>query len=69
MNSLVERTIAAHGGIKRRNELQSVTAQLDGGGALWGLRGIPKCPGDQRDGWHAERMGLTWRRSVCRTST
>jgi hypothetical protein len=57
MNTLVERTIEAHGGIKRWNELTSVTAHLDEDGALWGLKGHPAW-GDQRDGRHAERMGF-----------
>jgi hypothetical protein len=39
MNALVEQTIAAHGGLKRWNELESITVHLDEGGALWGLKG------------------------------
>jgi hypothetical protein len=46
MNSLVERTIAAHGGLKRWNALQSVTAHLDEDGALWGLKGHPEMVGE-----------------------
>jgi hypothetical protein len=46
MNPLVERTIEAHGGLKRWNELESVTAHLDGGGALWGLKGHPEMAGE-----------------------
>jgi hypothetical protein len=46
MNSLVERTIEAHGGLKRWNELQSITAHLDEGGALWGLKGHPEMLGE-----------------------
>src|SRR5258708_12759236 len=46
MNTLVEGTIAAHGGMKRWNELQSVTAHLDEGGPLWGLKGHPEMAGE-----------------------
>ncbi len=46
MNTLVEGTIAAHGGMKRWNELQSVTAHLDEGGALWSLKGHPEMLGE-----------------------
>jgi len=46
MNTLVERTIEAHGGIKRWNELTSVTAHLDEDGALWGLKGHPEMLGE-----------------------
>ena len=41
MNTLVERTIGAHGGLNPWNELESITVHLDGGGALWGLKGHP----------------------------
>jgi hypothetical protein len=43
---LVERTIEAHGGLKRWNELESVTAHLDEGGALWRLKGHPEMLGE-----------------------
>jgi hypothetical protein len=46
MISLVERTIEAHGGLKRWNELESVTAHLDEDGALWGLKGHPQMVGE-----------------------
>jgi hypothetical protein len=46
MNTLAERTIEAHGGLKRWNELESVTAHLDEGGALWGLKGHPSMVGE-----------------------
>jgi hypothetical protein len=46
MNTLVERTIEAHGGLKRWNELESVTAHLDEDGALWGLKGHPAMLGE-----------------------
>jgi hypothetical protein len=46
MNGLVERTIEAHGGLKRWNEFESVSAHLDGGGALWGLKGHPEMAGE-----------------------
>jgi hypothetical protein len=46
MHTLVERTIEAHGGLKRWNELESITVRLDGGGALWGLKGHPDMVGE-----------------------
>ena len=46
MNTLAKRTIEAHGGIKRWNELTSVTAHLDEDGALWGLKGHPEMLGE-----------------------
>jgi hypothetical protein len=46
MNTLVERTIEAHGGPKRWNELESVTAHLAEDGALWGLKGHPEMLGE-----------------------
>src|ERR1700730_12660908 len=46
MNTLVERTIEAHGGLKRWNELESVTAHLDEDGALWSLKGHPEMLGE-----------------------
>ncbi len=46
MNTLAQRTIEAHGGIKRWNELTSVTAHLDEDGALWGLKGHPEMLGE-----------------------
>jgi len=46
MNTLAERTIEAHGGIKRWNELTSIGVHLDGDGALWGLKGHPEMVGE-----------------------
>jgi hypothetical protein len=46
MNTLAKSTIEAHGGIKRWNELTSVTAHLDEDGALWGLKGHPQMVGE-----------------------
>ena len=46
MNTLVKRTIDAHGGLKKWNELESVTAHLDEDGALWGLKGHPELVGE-----------------------
>jgi hypothetical protein len=45
MNTLVEHTIEAHGGFKRWNELESIAAHLELGGALWGLKGHPGMAG------------------------
>src|ERR1700694_4807206 len=39
MNELAELTIKAHGGLKRWGQLESVSAHLDQGGALWALKG------------------------------
>jgi hypothetical protein len=46
MNGLLEQTIEAHGGLKRWNELESVTAHLDEGGGLWALTGHPDMLGE-----------------------
>lgn len=39
MNDLLETAIGAHGGLERWNELDSVSARLIQGGALWALKG------------------------------
>jgi hypothetical protein len=39
MNALAQPAIEAHGGPRRWNELEFVTAHLDEDGALWGLKG------------------------------
>jgi hypothetical protein len=39
MKDLLTFAIEAHGGLKRWNELSEVSADLDVGGALWGLKG------------------------------
>lgn len=39
MNELLTRVIDAHGGLERWNELDTVSARLAQGGALWGLKG------------------------------
>jgi hypothetical protein len=41
MNDLLETAIEAHGGLVRWNKLDSVTARLLQGGALWALKGQP----------------------------
>jgi hypothetical protein len=41
MNDLLETAIGAHGGLKRWNQLNTVTARLTQGGALWALKGQP----------------------------
>ncbi len=46
MKSLVEIAIESHGGIKRWAELDSVTAHLNLGGALWSLKGHPDMAGE-----------------------
>jgi hypothetical protein len=39
MTDLLEKVIEAHGGLERWNQLDSVSAHLIQGGALWGLKG------------------------------
>src|SRR5215469_12420984 len=39
MKDLLTFAIEAHGGLKRWNELSKVSADLDVGGVLWGLKG------------------------------
>jgi len=39
MNDLLEAALEAHGGLARWNQLESVTAHLIQGGALWALKG------------------------------
>jgi len=39
MTDLLETAIAAHGGLERWNQLESVTARLHQGGVLWPLKG------------------------------
>jgi hypothetical protein len=46
MNTLVERTIDAHGGLKQSNKLESVAAHLDEDGALWNLKGSLEMVGE-----------------------
>lgn len=41
MNDLLTTVIDVHGGMKRWNQLQTVSARLDLGGALFGLKGYP----------------------------
>ena len=41
MNDLLENVIEAHGGLKRWNQLNGVSARLIQGGALWALKGQP----------------------------
>jgi hypothetical protein len=44
MNDLLERVIAAHGGIDRWNRFSTVTATLVTGGGLWGMKGLAQDP-------------------------
>jgi hypothetical protein len=39
MSDLLETVIEAHGGLERWNQLNSVSARLIQGGALWALKG------------------------------
>jgi hypothetical protein len=39
MTDLLDRLVEAHGGLQRWNELQTVTAHLAQGGAVWALKG------------------------------
>jgi hypothetical protein len=39
MNDLLKTVIEAHGGLERWNQLDSVSARLIQGGALWALKG------------------------------
>ena len=39
MNDLLHRAVAAHGGLERFNQFQTVSASLVNGGALWSLKG------------------------------
>jgi hypothetical protein len=39
MNDLLETVVAAHGGLDRWNQLDSVSARLNQGGALWAIKG------------------------------
>ena len=41
MSDLLDTAIEAHGGLKRWNQLQTVSAHLTQGGALWALKGQP----------------------------
>jgi hypothetical protein len=41
MTDLLDTAIEAHGGLERWNQLDSVSARLIQGGALWGLKGQP----------------------------
>ncbi len=41
MNALLKAAIEAHGGLERWNQLDSVSARLIQGGALWALKGQP----------------------------
>ena len=41
MTDLLDTVLEAHGGLKRWNELESVTAHLTQGGAVWALKGQP----------------------------
>ncbi|WP_329455192.1 hypothetical protein [Streptomyces sp. NBC_01497] len=41
MTSLIDRTVAAHGGLARWNELSTVRAHLLNGGITWALKGQP----------------------------
>ncbi len=42
MDDLLEAVIDAHGGLKRWNQLNGVSARLIQGGALWALKGQPR---------------------------
>jgi hypothetical protein len=44
MNDLLERVIAAHGGLDRWNKLKKVTATYVGGGGLWPMKGLEVIP-------------------------
>jgi len=41
MTDLLDRLVEAHGGLERWDELQTVTAHLAQGGAVWALKGQP----------------------------
>ena len=41
MSDLLDTVIEAHGGLKRWNRLETVSARLIQGGALWALKGQP----------------------------
>lgn len=41
MTDLLDELVVAHGGLKRWDELQTVTAHLTQGGAVWALKGQP----------------------------
>jgi hypothetical protein len=44
MNELLEKVIAAHGGLERWNTLQSLTVTAVSGGGLFALKGMPQDP-------------------------
>lgn len=48
MNDLLERAVAAHGGLDRWKQVNSITANASITGALWGLKGKPDALKDVR---------------------
>jgi hypothetical protein len=44
VNDLLERAIAAHGGLDRWNKFNRVTATVVGGGGLWPMKGLAQDP-------------------------
>jgi hypothetical protein len=44
MSDLLQRAVAAHGGLKRYNQFQTVSASLVNGGALWSVKGQAGVP-------------------------
>jgi hypothetical protein len=61
MNNLLERVIAAHGGLARWNVFTTVKATIVTGGALWGMKGLVQDPAPrQMTVWlHEERASVT----------
>jgi hypothetical protein len=44
MNSLLESVLEAHGGLRRWNQFNTVSAQIVSGGGLWALKGLIQDP-------------------------
>ncbi|MEV6398493.1 hypothetical protein AB0M39_27580 [Streptomyces sp. NPDC051907] len=61
MTDLLDESVEAHGGLARRNELESVSAHLPQGGAVWGLKG-------QQGVLDDIRITACCTRSECRTT-
>src|SRR6185436_4006531 len=60
MNDLLSRVIAAHGGLDRWNQFESVTATIVSGGGLWPLKGLVQDsdPREQTAALHEERASV-----------
>jgi hypothetical protein len=44
MNRLLESVLEAHGGLRRWNQFNTVSAQIVSGGGLWALKGLIQDP-------------------------